>query len=224
MNIIQQKYDIKPDWSGKNLLGYELEWNYEQGWVRLSMPDYVIKALRRLNYIPSQNPRYSPYKSPEFKPLKKGERQIPITTDDSPFLDPKGTRWVQSAIGSYLYYARALDNTILATLNQLGTQQALPTENTKKAVKHLLDYVYTYRQSYLQFNASDMILHVDSDAAYLVLPKARSRIAGFFRLRNKQNNTHKQENGAILVECKAIRWVVTSAAEAETHGVFYNAK
>ena len=143
-------------------------------------------------------------------------------TDDSPFLDLKGTRWVQSAIGSCLYYARALDNTILATLNQLGTQQALPTENTKKAVKHLLDYVYTYRQTYLQFNASDMILHVDSDAAYLVLPKARSRIAGFFRLRNKQNNTHKQENGAILVECKALRWVVTSAAEAETHGVYHN--
>ena len=67
-----------------------------------------------------------------------------------------------------------------------------------------------------------MILHVDSDAAYLVLPKARSRIAGFLRLRNKQNNTHKQENGAILVECKALRWVVTSAAEAETHGVYHN--
>ena len=67
-----------------------------------------------------------------------------------------------------------------------------------------------------------MILYVDSDAAYLVLPKARSRIAGFFRLRNKHNDIHKQKNGAILVECKALRWVVTSAAEAETHGVYHN--
>ena len=33
MNIIQQKYNIKPDLSGRNFLGYELEWNYEQGWV-----------------------------------------------------------------------------------------------------------------------------------------------------------------------------------------------
>ena len=122
MSIIKQKYDIKLDWSRKHFLGNELEWNYEQGWVWLCMPDYVIKALRRLNYTPSKNPKYSSYKSPKFKPLKKGERQIPITTDDSPFLDPKGTRWVQSAIGSCLYNARALDNTILATLNQLGTQ------------------------------------------------------------------------------------------------------
>jgi hypothetical protein len=31
-------------------------------------------------------------------------------------------------------------------------------------------------------------------------------------------------NGAILIKCKTIRTVVSSAAEAETHGVFHNAK
>ncbi len=34
----------------------------------------------------------------------------------------------------------------------------------------------------------------------------------------------KLDNGAILIECKTIRHVVTSAAEAETNGVFHNAK
>ena len=33
-----------------------------------------------------------------------------------------------------------------------------------------------------------------------------------------------QRNGAIMVECKTLRQVVSSAAEAETAGVFYNAR
>ena len=37
----------------------------------------------------------------------------------------------------------------------------------------------TYPNHILRFHASDMILEIESDAAYLVLPKARSRAAGF---------------------------------------------
>ena len=70
-----------------------------------------------------------------------------------------------------------------------------------------------------------MQLTVDSDAAYLVLPKARSRFAGYFRLLDDPSNVHRSlYNGPILIECKTIRHVVSSAAEAETHGVFQNAK
>ena len=66
---------------------------------------------------------------------------------------------------------------------------------------------------------------VYSDAAYLVLPKARSRIAGYFRLANTPSSKYKyKDNGAILIECHTLRDVVTSAAEAETKGVFQNAK
>ena len=35
---------------------------------------------------------------------------------------------------------------------------------------------------------------------------------------------HPKVNGAILVECKTLRHVVSSAAEAETGGVFHNAQ
>ena len=69
-----------------------------------------------------------------------------------------------------------------------------------------------------------MILKVDSDAAYLVLPKSRSRIARYFRLENKPPQLkNTRPNGPILIECKTLRRVVTSAAEAETSGVFHNA-
>ena len=45
-----------------------------------------------------------------------------------------------------------------------------------------MDYLHTYPNDYIRFYARDMILHIDSDAAYLVAPKSRSRIAGYFHL------------------------------------------
>ena len=69
-----------------------------------------------------------------------------------------------------------------------------------------------------------MQLYVDSDAAFLVLPKARSRIAGYFRLLNDSKTNKYEDNGPLLIECRTICSVVTSVAEVETHGVFQNAK
>ena len=70
-----------------------------------------------------------------------------------------------------------------------------------------------------------MNLEVDPDAACLVLPKARSRFAGYFRLLYDISNIQRTlYNGPILFEYKTIQHVVSSAAEAETHGVFLNAK
>jgi len=42
----------------------------------------------------------------------------------------------------------------------------------------LLDYVATYQNVKIRFHTCDMQLHVDSDAAYIVQPQARSRYAG----------------------------------------------
>ena len=70
-----------------------------------------------------------------------------------------------------------------------------------------------------------MLLTVDTDAAYLVMPKARSRIAGYFYLGNAPSSIpHPTLNGAILIECRTLRHVVASAAEAEVGGLFHNAQ
>ena len=70
-----------------------------------------------------------------------------------------------------------------------------------------------------------MILTIDSDAAYLVMPKARSRIAGHFRFLDHPDIVNRDlYNGAIHIECKTLRHVVSLAAEAETSGVLQNAK
>ena len=87
-----------------------------------------------------------------------------------------------------------------------------------------MDFLHSRPDAYIRFYASDMVLHIDSDAAYLVAPKARSRLAGYFHMSNHPNKTKRQKlSGAILVECKTLRHVVASSAEAEAAEVFHNA-
>ena len=70
-----------------------------------------------------------------------------------------------------------------------------------------------------------MQLNADSDAAYLVAPKGRSRIAGFYYFRNERNHEDIiNVEHPVLVECKCLRHVVSSAVEAETAGLFHNGK
>ena len=84
---------------------------------------------------------------------------------------------MQSIIGALLYYARAIDNTLLPALNEVAMFQSSPTESIKKRCETMLDYVATFPNVTLRYYASNMNLHIDSDAAYLVAPKAKSRIA-----------------------------------------------
>ena len=166
--------------------------------VDLAVPSYLDEMFLRLGYTPSTKPQYSPY---PFVPITyglKGSAQTTPTLDDSPYLNKSETKWVQSALGSLLYYARALDCTMLPALNQLGTRQAQPTMDTMTKLKRLLDYAHTNPSPILRFHQSEMILHIDSDAAYLVLPKARSRMAGYFRLLNKIENRRHDHNGPLL--------------------------
>ena len=225
LHSIGSIYKYTTDWTGKNYCGMHFDWHYDAGYVDVSMPGYVKKALKRLQYQASNTHQYSPHHHEPFKYATKGTRQYANAPDTSPLLSPKDTKWIQSVAGSFLYYSRVIDYTLLPALNSLASQQSQPTENTRQIAHRLMDYAATYPNTFIRYKASDMILNVDSDAAYLVAPKARSRIAGYYYLSSKQ--TDKQQphlNGAILVECKTLRHVVASAAEAETAGVFHNAQ
>ena len=188
------------------------------------MPFGHNQAIRRLQYQPSTAHQYSPHHHEPFKFATKGSRQYANAPDTSPLLSPKDTKWIQSVAGSFLYYARVIDYTLLPALNSLASQQSQPTENTRLIANRLMDYAATYPNTVVRYKPSDMVLNVDSDAAYLVAPKARSRIAGYYYLSSAPTTTTPAHlNGAILVECKTLRHVVASAAEAETAGVFHNA-
>ena len=155
--------------------------------------------------------------------MKKGDRQYAPKDDNHPLLNKADTKLVQSILGSTLYYARAIDSTVLPALNTIAASQATPTTKTLTQCFNILNYLSTYPNVYIRFHASDMQLTIDSDAAYLIAPQARSRIAGYYQL-NTGHPTATSTNGAIHIECKTLRHVVASSAEAETAGVFHNAQ
>jgi hypothetical protein len=73
------------------------------------------------------------------------------------------------------------------------------------------------------YHASDMILHIHSDASYLSVSNARSRLGGLFFFGDKppQEDTL---NGSILNLASVIKNMVTPMAESEVGACFQNAQ
>ena len=223
-NSVGANFRYTVDEEGTNYCGLSLSWNYKLGCVDTSMPKYIPKALKRLNHKPYKIPQYSPHKHIPVIYGKKGMQQMAQNTQCKD-LPKEMTKYVQSVTGTFLYYARALDFTMLTALNDIGTTQAKPTEYTLDETQQLMDYAATYPNVTVRYYASDMKLFVDSNAAYLVLPNAKSRVAGYFYLSSTPpENESPMVNAPILVICKTLRSVVASVAEAETAGVFLNAQ
>ena len=106
-------------------------------------------------------------------------------------LDLKETKYIQSVTGSLLYYGRALDHPIIPALNEITSKQSKHTQKTKVKSQRLIDYVHTYPNSYIRYYASNMILNIDSNVAYLVTSKARSRVVGYYHLSSDHQITKK---------------------------------
>jgi hypothetical protein len=122
-----------------------------------------------------------------------------------------------------------VDATMLPAINEISGTQATPTINTLSACKMLMDYAATYPLAIIRYSASDMVLHINADAAYLVLPNARSRYAGHYFLSDHppppSAKPNPKPNGTILTICKTICGVMSSAAEYETGaGVYGNSQ
>ena len=220
LSALKSKYKITTDWTGKNYCGLTLDWNYAEGWVDISMPGYVERALARLQHPAPKQPQHAPHRwtAPSY-----GSKVQLAPVDTTPLLDAKGKKYVQSVTGTFSYYSRGVDPCMQPAINEIAAKQANPTEATLDACKMLLDFAHTYPNAKIRFVASDMRLTADTDAAYLVQPNARSRYAGYFYLTNN-STSNPLSNGAILVVCRTLRGVMRSAAEAECAGVFHNSQ
>ena len=224
LTSLRKHYTVSTDWGGTNYCGLTIKWNYQAQYVDISMPGYIEKLLARLKYKLPPHPTATPFRIP--RPAYGKRTQMAKPPDTSTKLSPKDITRVQAIIGSILYYARAIEHPALPALNELGHEQNKPTITTNEKLHHLLHYVASFPDATLRIFASDMVLHVDSDAAYLVLPGAKSRIAGYYHLSNKCPPSpaipNVPTNSPILIVCKTIKRVVASAAEAETGGLFMN--
>jgi hypothetical protein len=129
---------------------------------------------------------------------------------------------LQQVIDCLLYYARALDPTMLVALSTLASAQAQGTAATADAMHQLLDYCANRHDTEVRFHSSDMVLQVSSDASYVSEPAARSR-GGHFYLANNDGR-QQQINGQTLCVSSIIKHVMSSTTEAEVGSIFSNAK
>jgi hypothetical protein len=142
----------------------------------------------------------------------------------NPAISDKDVNKLQQLTGTLLYYARAVDTTLSIPINVLASEQSNATEVTADKVLKLLNYCHTHPETKIRYHASDMILHIQSDASYLSENEANSRAEGFFYMGNTTQNDKKLTDGAILIVSKVLKHVISSAAKAEIGAVFINAK
>jgi len=217
---LQEHYDVAQDWSGNKFLGIDLLWDYSKGTVRLSMQNYIKAVLRRFNHKQKSKPTHSPHT--HNQPTHGTKTQCAPEPDQSKPLTLKETTDVQAIAGCLLCYARAVDNKLLVALGSIATKTHAPTQQTSTTTDHLLDYVATHPNDGIIYRKSLMQLAAHSDAGHLNEPNARSRASA---------HTHLSEdvpiptfNGAVLTIAQIIKFVMSSAAEAELASLFLTAR
>jgi hypothetical protein len=219
---VEKHYAFSKDWEGKLYCGIHIQWDYPNRTVDLSMPGYIAATLHKFQHQPPTRAQHAPYRW--NKPVYGTNPQLTEPEDETPPLPPHVNKRLQQITGTLLYYAQAVDPTMLGALRTIVAQQANGTEATADAIVQLLNYCATQPVSTIRYRASDMMLRIHSDASYLSEAKARSRSGGHFYLGDKSSNKAHVNNGAILTTSIIMRNVMSSSAGAECGALFNNTK
>jgi hypothetical protein len=137
-----QTFELTTDWTATVYSGMTLKWDYEKRTCNMSMPGYVSNVLSKFQHDAPKHPQHtlSRYVTPVY-----GAKTQYVTKDETPPLTPKKSITIQKVTGSVLYYARAVDPTVLMPLNDISTEQTKATKKTQAATNQLLDYLATPR-------------------------------------------------------------------------------
>jgi hypothetical protein len=121
-------YELATDWTATVYSGITLKWDYKSRTCDISMPGYVSKLLRKFQHDAPKHPQHTPsrYVTPVY-----GAKTQYATTDETPPLTATQCLTIQKVTGSVLYYARAVDPTVLMPLNDIATEQTKTTEKRR---------------------------------------------------------------------------------------------
>jgi hypothetical protein len=103
------------------------------------MPGYVANVINKFQHNNPKHPQHTPFKY--ITPVHGAKNQYE-TRDKRPTLSANQFTNIQNITGSVLYYARAVDPTIVMPVNGIAMEQTKATEKTQAAVGQLLDYLY----------------------------------------------------------------------------------
>jgi hypothetical protein len=154
-----------------------LKWDYDTRTCDISMPGYISNVLSKFQHDAPKHPQHT--LSRYVTPVYDAKTQY-ATKDETPPFIAKQCLTIQKVTGSVLYYARAVDPTVLMPLNDIAAEQAKAAEKRQAATNQMLDYLATHPDATLRYHASDMVLNIHSDASYLSVSNERSRLGGMF--------------------------------------------
>ena len=123
IDCIREKYPFKVDWDAQQYIGINLEFNYTDRWVKMSMKGYVKQALQEFQHL--HDKRH--YNAPSHMPKTAyGQRIQYVQHDESDPMTASDILHKQRVCGKFIFYARAIDNTMLHALNDIAS-----SKNTK---------------------------------------------------------------------------------------------
>jgi hypothetical protein len=149
IDCMRMKYPFKVDWEAKHYIGINLKWDYKKREVELSMDGYVEQALAEFEHsIPKQH-HYGPSRAVE--PIY-GQRVQYAKVDESELASATMVKFIQRVTGKFLYYARAIDNTMLHALNNIVSSKN--TNQTIAATRYFLNYAASNPNGSIIYRAS----------------------------------------------------------------------
>ena len=151
-------------WLGrKKLLRFNLGLRLRQKHVNISMPRYITDNMRKFQHSKPDCPQGSRY--PRTKTTYGQKIQLSKQSSSSPKLNTKNTNHVQSINGTFLYYTRTINPTLLPALNEISTSKSAPTQDILNKCKQVLNSAAMYPLKTIQYHASNMILMADTNIA-----------------------------------------------------------
>jgi hypothetical protein len=121
------------------------------------MPGYSSKVLSKFQHDSPKHPQHT--QSQYVTPVYGAYTQYAMR-DKTPPLTAQQCLTIQKVKGSVLYYARAVDPSVLMPLNDIAMEQTKVTEKTQAATNQMLDYLATHLDATIRHHASNMILHI----------------------------------------------------------------
>jgi hypothetical protein len=127
-NALLRTYELTTGWSATVYSSMTLKWDYNKRTCDISMPGYVSNVLSKFQHDTPKHPQHTPswYVTPVY-----GASTQYATKDETPPLTAKQCLTIQKVTGSVLYYARAVNPTVLMPLNDIATEQTKATEKSK---------------------------------------------------------------------------------------------
>jgi hypothetical protein len=118
VDALASLYEVSTRWAGELYCGLHIQWNYPKHHVDISMPGYIEVALHKFQHPSPARAEDAPHDW--TKPTYGATIQYAPAHDTTATLPQPEITKIQQIIGTLLYYAIALDPTMLVVLGTIA--------------------------------------------------------------------------------------------------------